>query len=170
MTQTSRAGRQHTAPHPQPLAIPGRGRTSSSVPEFPARPSQQHLCSAAAVCRAVQKRSLLGGLSGCTKGLQKSDLRYSFKGEQTPPGWGGHGKREATPTSVPKTRLNFCNRVQSGLPCQRGICNGVQNSGYTGNIKNMGCPHPHKSELGNGTHGAGPLRFALHCNSFANNL
>ena len=33
----------------------------------------------------------------------------------------------------------------------------------------MGCPHPHKSELGDGTHGAEPLRIILHINSFANN-
>ena len=33
-----------------------------------------------------------------------------------------------------------------GAP-KREICNGVQNSGCPGNIKNMGCPHPNKSEL-----------------------
>ena len=56
-----------------------------------------------------------------------------------------------------------------GAP-RKGICNEVQDSGYPGNIKNMGCPHPHKSELGDGTHGAGPLRVVLHNNSFAANL
>ena len=55
-------------------------------------------------------------------------------------------------------------------PPQIGICNGFQNSGCPGNIKNIGCPHPHKSELGDGTHGAGPLRVDLYSNSFANNL
>ena len=29
---------------------------------------------------------------------------------------------------------------------------------------------PHQSELGDGTHGAGPLRAVLHSNSFADNL
>ena len=33
-----------------------------------------------------------------------------------------------------------------------------------------GFPHPHKSELGVGTHGAGPLRAVLYTNSFAANL
>ena len=62
-----------------------------------------------------------------------------------------------------------CKRIQPGAP-QRRICNGVQKSGCPGNIKNMGCPHPYKSELGDGTHGAGPLRVVLHSNSFADNL
>ena len=88
-----------------------------------------------------------------------------------------------------------------------GICNGVQNSGYPGNIRKnniyvlyilyiciifiyatciyiyiyiyiyilekhtyIGCPHPHKSELRDGTHGAGPLRVVLNSNSFADNF
>ena len=34
----------------------------------------------------------------------------------------------------------------------------------------IGCPHPHKSELGDGTHGAGPLRVVLNSNGFAENL
>ena len=54
-----------------------------------------------------------------------------------------------------------------------GICNRVQNSGCAGNIRKniyIGCPHPHKSELGDGTHGAGPLRVVLNGNSFADNL
>ena len=34
----------------------------------------------------------------------------------------------------------------------------------------IGCPHPHKSELGDGTRGAGPLRVVLNSNSFADNL
>ena len=33
----------------------------------------------------------------------------------------------------------------------------------------IGCPHP-KSELGDGTRGAGPLRAVLNSNSFADNL
>ena len=53
-----------------------------------------------------------------------------------------------------------------------GICNGAQNSGCPGNIRKIyiGCPHPHQSELGQGTHGAGPLRAVLNNNSFADNL
>ena len=47
---------------------------------------------------------------------------------------------------------------------------GVQNSRCPGNIKNIGCLHPHKSELGDGTHGAGPLRVVLHSKSFTNNF
>ena len=31
-------------------------------------------------------------------------------------------------------------------------------------------PHPHKSELGDGMLGAGPLRVVLNSNSFADNL
>ena len=64
-----------------------------------------------------------------------------------------------------------CNRVQPGEP-QVGICNGVRNLGCPGNILKiyMGCPHPHKSELEDGTHGAGPLRVVLHSNSFADNF
>ena len=34
----------------------------------------------------------------------------------------------------------------------------------------IGCPHPQKSELGDGTHVAGPLRAVLNSNSFADNL
>ena len=26
-------------------------------------------------------------------------------------------------------------------------------------LENIGCPHPHKSELGDGTQGAGPLSY-----------
>ena len=52
---------------------------------------------------------------------------------------------------------------------KRRVCNEVQNSWCPGNIKNMGCPHPYKSELEDGTHGTGPLRV-LHSNSFADNL
>ena len=55
---------------------------------------------------------------------------------------------------------------------QIGICNGVQNSRCPGNSrkKYIGCPHPHKSELGDGTHGAGPFRAVLYSNSCAANL
>ena len=47
---------------------------------------------------------------------------------------------------------------------QIGICNGVQNSRCPGNIRKIyiGCPHPHKPELGDGTHGAGPFRAVLY--------
>ena len=53
-----------------------------------------------------------------------------------------------------------CNRVQSRGGPQTRIYNGVQNSRCPGNIRKiyMGCPHPHKLELGEGTHGAGPFR------------
>ena len=55
---------------------------------------------------------------------------------------------------------------------QIGICNGVQNSQCPGNIRKIyiGCPHPHKPKLGEGTHGAGPFRAVLCSNSFAANL
>ena len=33
----------------------------------------------------------------------------------------------------------------------------------------IGCPHPHKSELGDGKHGAGPLRVVLNSNGFTDN-
>lgn len=52
-----------------------------------------------------------------------------------------------------------------------GICNEAQNSGCLGDSeKYIGCLHPNKSELGNGTHGAGPVRVVLHSHSFADNL
>ena len=54
---------------------------------------------------------------------------------------------------------------------QIGICNGVQNSVSRKYWKkNIGCSHPHKSELGDGTHGAGPLRVVLNSKNFADNL
>ena len=60
--------------------------------------------------------------------------------------------------------------MQPGGPQKKDLY-GVQNSGCPGNIKNMGCPHPHKSELGDGTRGAGPYAgLVLHSNSFAANL
>ena len=54
---------------------------------------------------------------------------------------------------------------------QIGICNGVQNSRCPGNTRKIyiGCPHPHKPELGEGTHGAGPFRAVLYSNSCADN-
>ena len=55
--------------------------------------------------------------------------------------------------------MEKCNRMQPAGGAQIGICNGVQNLGCPGNIKNIECPHPHKSELGDGTHGAGPLSY-----------
>ena len=36
--------------------------------------------------------------------------------------------------------------------------------------KYIGCLHPHKSELGDKTHGAGPFRAVLYSNSCAANL
>ena len=64
------------------------------------------------------------------------------------------------------------NRVQPRGRPQIGICNGVQNSRCPGNIRKIyiGCPHPHKPELGEGTHGAGPFRAVLYSNSCAANL
>ena len=42
------------------------------------------------------------------------------------------------------------------------MCNGPQNSGCPEEKKiYIGCPHPHKPELGEGTHGAGPLRVVF---------
>ena len=59
---------------------------------------------------------------------------------------------------------------QEGAPI--GICNGVQNSRCPENIRKIyvGCPHPHKPELGEGTHAAGPFRAVLYSNSFAADL
>ena len=52
-----------------------------------------------------------------------------------------------------------------------GICNGAQNSRCLGNIRKIyiGYPHPHKLELGEGTHGTVPFRAVLGSNSFAAN-
>ena len=71
-------------------------------------------------------------------------------------------------------RYFYCNRVQP----RRG--EGVAKKGFVmgsrtrcpGNVRKIyiGCPHPHKSELGDGMHGAGPLRVVLNSNSFADNL
>ena len=47
---------------------------------------------------------------------------------------------------------------------------GSRTQGVQEILKNIGCPHPYKSELGDGTHGAGPLKVVLHSNSFATNL
>ena len=74
-----------------------------------------------------------------------------------------------SPGSRPRFSHTFVRGGSQGPP-KRRICNGVQNSGCPGNIKNMGYPHPHKSELGDGRHGSGPLRVVLHSNSFADNL
>ena len=48
---------------------------------------------------------------------------------------------------------------------------GVQDSRCPGNIRRLyiGCPHPHKPEPGEGTHGTGPFRPVLGSNSFAAN-
>ena len=66
----------------------------------------------------------------------------------------------------------FGTRVQPRGGPQIGICNGVQNSRCPGNIRKIyiGCRHPHKPELGEGTRGAGPFRAVLHSNSCAANL
>ena len=42
-------------------------------------------------------------------------------------------------------------------PPKEGFVMGYRTQGIQEIIKNMGCPHPHKSELGDGTHGAGLL-------------
>ena len=34
----------------------------------------------------------------------------------------------------------------------------------------FGCPHPHRSELGDGTHGGGLLKVVLNSNNFVANL
>ena len=63
------------------------------------------------------------------------------------------------------------NRVQPRRRPHIGICNGVQNSRCSGNIRKIyiGCPHPHKPEPGEGTHGTGPFRAVLGSKSFAAN-
>ena len=65
----------------------------------------------------------------------------------------------------------YWNRVQPRGGPQIGICNGIQNSRCPGNIRKIyvGCPHPHKPELGEGTYGARPFRVILYGNSFAAN-
>ena len=64
------------------------------------------------------------------------------------------------------------NRVQPSGGPQIGVCNGVQNPRCPGNIRKIyiGYLHPHKPELGEGTHGAGPFRAILYSNSCAANL
>ena len=47
---------------------------------------------------------------------------------------------------------------------------GSRTQGVQEILKNIGCPHPHKSEGGDGARGVGQLRAVLHSNSFANNL
>ena len=54
-----------------------------------------------------------------------------------------------------------------------GICNGSRTQGVQEILEKniyIGYPHPHKSELGGGMHGAGPLRVVSNSNSFADNL
>ena len=65
-----------------------------------------------------------------------------------------------------------CNRVQPIGGLQIGSCNGIQNSRCPGNIRKIytGCPHPHKPELGEGTHGSGPFRAVLYRYSCAASL
>ena len=62
-----------------------------------------------------------------------------------------------------------------GRGAQMGICNGVQSSGYLGNIRKKyiwDVLTPASLSWGMGCHGAGPLGVVLHSNSFAiqNNL
>ena len=56
--------------------------------------------------------------------------------------------------------LSLPETVQPRGGSQEGICNGAQNARCPGNVRKIyiGCPHPHKPELGEGTHGAGPFR------------
>ena len=73
---------------------------------------------------------------------------------------------------LPQAVTCECIRVQPrGRPHIR-IFNGVQNSRCPENTrkKYIGCPHPHKPELGEGTRGAGPFRVVLYSNSCAANL
>ena len=68
--------------------------------------------------------------------------------------------------------LLYWSRVQPRGGPQEGICDGVLDSGCPGNIRKMyiGCPHPHKPELGERTQGTGPFRAVLYNNSCAANL
>ena len=77
----------------------------------------------------------------------------------------------STTTAVIITITNTTATGYSQGGPQIGICNRVQNSGCPGNIRKMyvRCPYPHKSELGEGTHGAWPLRAVLYSNSCAAN-
>ena len=70
---------------------------------------------------------------------------------------------------VPSIIVTGCSQW-GGL--QIGICNGVQSSRCPENTRKVyiGYPHPHKPELGDGTHGAGPFRAVLYSNSCATNL
>ena len=65
--------------------------------------------------------------------------------------------------TLTRPSTSFYNRVQPRGGPQIGICKGVQNSRCPGNLRKIyiGCPHPHKPELGEGTHGAGPFRAVL---------
>ena len=67
---------------------------------------------------------------------------------------------------------SICNRVQPRGGAQIRICNGVQHTRCPGNIRKIyiGCPHPHKPELEDRTHGVGPLRAVLYSNGCAANF
>ena len=65
-----------------------------------------------------------------------------------------------------------CNSVQPRVSPKWGFVMGSRSQGIEEILekKNIGCPHPHHSELGDGMHGAGPLKVVLNSNSFADNL
>ena len=59
-----------------------------------------------------------------------------------------------------------CNGVQTGpSPSKEGFVMGPRTQGIMEILKIYRCPHTHKSELMDGTHGAGPLSIILHINS-----
>ena len=55
---------------------------------------------------------------------------------------------------------------------KKGFVMGSRTQGVQEILENIyiGCPHPHQSEVGDGTHGARSLRAVLNSNSFADNL
>ena len=69
--------------------------------------------------------------------------------------------------------IAFLGQVVTGcsqpLPHKDRFVTGSRTRGVQGILKTYRCPHPHKSELGDGTHGAEPLRVILHIGSFVNN-
>ena len=70
---------------------------------------------------------------------------------------------------MPQTKGPLLRGCSQGPP-KEGFVMGSRTQGVQKIFKNIGCPHPHKSELGDGMRGAGPLRAVLHSNRFADNL
>ena len=71
-------------------------------------------------------------------------------------------------TDIEQTLQKFIwnlNGVQAGTP-KEGCVIGHR-AWVSRKHKNIGYPHPHKSQLGDRMHGVGPLRVILHINSWS---